>query len=128
MAATNTALLPATSVHYAAIGTGIAAYTWLVFVAWLIFGHEGEARLPLAIVTVISIMYLGLLAGGGWYSWDVTPERSKARTFGEFLDGPVETATGTISGREAYLQIALMPVALAIGGTIIASIWPLVSS
>ena len=70
-------------------------------------------------VVVINVMLIGLMAGGGWYSRNITPDRADNRTFGAFLQGQVETATGTISGHEALLQIAGMPVILGIGGSII---------
>ena len=70
-------------------------------------------------VVVINVMLIGLMAGGGWYSRNMTPDRAVNRTFGAFLQGQVETASGTISGREALLQIAGMPVILGIGGSII---------
>ena len=49
----------------------------------------------------------------------MTPEREIDRSFADFVRGRVDTATGRITGREALLQIAAMPVILAIGGTII---------
>jgi hypothetical protein len=49
----------------------------------------------------------------------MTPERSTTRSFRAFVRGPVDTATGRITGREALLQVAALPVILSIGGTII---------
>jgi hypothetical protein len=46
------------------------------------------------------------------------PERAHQRSFREFLDGDVDIATGRITGRVALWQIAMMPMALAVGGTI----------
>lgn len=40
------------------------------------------------------------------------------RAFGEFVNGQVDTATGEISGRGAIVQIAAMPILLAIGGSL----------
>jgi hypothetical protein len=110
--------LPATSVHPAAIGIGVAAYAWLILASWLAFA-QGETALTLAVVTVLSLVYFGLLIGGAAVSRDMTPERSQTRSFRAFLEGDVDTATGTISGFEALWQVAGMAVSLAVGGTII---------
>lgn len=70
-------------------------------------------------------MYFGLLVGGSVMGRNMTPERKQDRSVREFLDGEVEIATGRITGREAMMQIAMMPVALAIGGTaiILCAVW-----
>ena len=73
-------------------------------------------------VGFINLMLIGLLAGGGWYSWDMTPDRNKNRSFGAFIRGQVETATGTMTGRDALLQIAAMPVILSVGGSVIVAL------
>ena len=73
----------------------------------------------LAIVTFLSLMYFGLLVGGGAMARNMTPEREAERSFAEFLEGDVDIATGCIKGREAFWEIAVMPIALGIGGTLI---------
>jgi hypothetical protein len=67
----------------------------------------------------INLMLMGVLTGGGWYFRDMTPDGLVNRTFGAFIRGTVDTATGKISGRDALIQIAAMPVILSIGGMII---------
>jgi hypothetical protein len=109
-------LPPSTSVHPLAVAVPVAAFEWLVLASWDVFG-SGDTTLVLAVVTFLSIMFFGLLIGGGWYARDAASERS--RSFEEFLDGDVEIETGRIPGRTAMWQIATMPVALAVGGTII---------
>jgi hypothetical protein len=94
------ALLEATAVHPAPIWISIAAFAWFVIAAWIGFAGDREAAVLIFMVGFITAMLLGLLAGGGWYSRNITPERR-------------------ITGREAMLQIAGLPVILSIGGTII---------
>ena len=48
-------------------------------------------------------------------------------TFHEFLHRRVNTRMGPMSGREALIEIAFLPVALAIGATIIGIVWVVVS-
>ena len=117
-------LLPATRVHPIAIAIPLLAYAWLGVAAWLAFAG-GETSLILAVLFVLSVMYFGLLVGGAVMGRNMTPERQQDRSVREFLDGEVEIATGRITGREAMMQIAMMPVALAIGGTaiILCAVW-----
>jgi hypothetical protein len=109
--------LPATSVHPVAVAIPVAAFAWFVLAAWIAFAG-GEMSLVLAAVTFVSVMFFGLLAGGGALARNVTQERAHQRSFREFLDGDVDIATGRITGRVALWQIAMAPIALAVGGTI----------
>ncbi|MGN6096036.1 MAG: hypothetical protein ACTHP8_07330 [Bosea sp. (in: a-proteobacteria)] len=111
-------LLPATGVHPAAIGIALAGYAWLIVLAWAAFAG-GPSSLLLVIVTTISVMFFGLLVGGGAYSRNMTPERETERSFAEFLAGEVDIATGRVSGKDALLQILALPIAAAVGGTVI---------
>jgi hypothetical protein len=61
----------------------------------------------------------GLLAYCGALSRNVEPDRRSTRSFREFLNGDVDIETGRITGRAALLQIAAMPIILALGGTLI---------
>jgi hypothetical protein len=115
-------LRPATGVHPGAITASLAAYCFFIIAAWIVFGR-GYAALDLAVVILISVVLLGLLAGCGLMSRNVTPDRETERTFGEFVNGVVDTATGEISGRDALVQIAAMPILLAVGGSLIAVIF-----
>ena len=115
-AASNT--LPATSVHPGAIAIALAAAAYFVIACWVTFAG-GEASLVLAVVTLTLALMFGLLAFGGALSRNLEPHRRSTRSFGEFLNGHVDIETGRITGRAALLQIAAMPVILALGGTLI---------
>lgn len=119
-------LKPATNVHSGAVAAALAAYGWFIAVAWVAFGR-GYAALDLVVVVLISVVLLGLLAGGAMMSRNMTPDRELTRTFSEFVNGKVDTETGQVSGRAALVQIVVMPILLAIGGTMIAAIWIIVS-
>jgi 4-hydroxybenzoate polyprenyltransferase len=112
-------LLPATRVHPIAIEISVFAYAWLGMAFWLTFGG-GETSLILSIILVLCIVYVGLLIGGAVMGRNMTPERGQDRSVREFLEGRVDIATGHVTGREAMMQIALLPIALAVGGTAIA--------
>jgi len=121
----NAWLKDARAVHPAVIGIAMFAAFWFAFAAWVGFAGDKEARFVIVVVIFISAMFLGLLAGGGWYSRNMTAKRRSTRALGDFLNGVVEIETGKISGREALVQIAVEPVLLAIGGTlmIMCAVW-----
>ena len=112
---------PATNIHPLAVALPLAAVAWFVFVSWAAFAG-GETSLILAVITFLALIFFGLLVGGAAMGRDLTPERAHRRSFRAFVEGDVDIATGHVSGREALLQIATMPVALALGSTVIALI------
>jgi hypothetical protein len=119
----NARLKDATAVHPAVIGIAMVAAFWLAFAAWVGFAGDKEAAVVIAVVIFITAMFLGLLAGGGWCSRNMTAERRSTRSFRDFLNGVVEIETGKIPGRQALFQIAGGPVLLAIGGTLMCAAW-----
>jgi hypothetical protein len=117
------ALLPnrkeSTAVHPVAVLIPLVASAAFFVAAGIGFGGDREAAVAVFMAAFINVMLLGLLAGGGWYSRDMTLDGSTDRTFGSFIRGTVDTATGKIGGLDALIQIAAMPVILSIGGIII---------
>jgi hypothetical protein len=110
--------LPATSIHPGAIAIALVAAAYFVIACWVTFAG-GEASLVLAVVSLILAVMFGLLAHGGALSRNVKPDCRLSRSFHEFLNGDVDIETGRITGRAALLQIAAMPIILALGGTLI---------
>ena len=81
-------------------------------VFWLTFRGDSEALFMVAISAVYLAAYLGtpfLLSRVGGR---IDPAEHKL--FAQFLEEPFETWTGVISGREALLQVVLVPVAILI--------------
>ena len=118
----GSSLKDTTGIHPVAVAIPIAAFAWFVIAAWIGFAGDREAAVSIVMVGFVNAMLFGLLAGGGWYSRNMTPEQATNRTFAAFVRGRVDIATGQITGREALLQIAALPIFLAIGGTIIITI------
>jgi hypothetical protein len=118
-------LKDAAAVHPVVIGIAMFAAFWFAFAALVGFAGDKEAAFLIVVVIFITAMFLGLLAGGGWCSRNMTAERRSTRSFRDFWNGVVEIETGKISGREALVQIAVGPVLLAIGGTlmIMCAVW-----
>src|SRR5882762_6398737 len=110
-----------TTIHPVAVALPIATFAWFILAIWIGFG-AGETSLVLAVVTFLGIMYFSLISGGSALARDVRIGRTRRRSFREFLDGDVEIATGRITGREALEQMAILPIALAGGGSVIIAV------
>jgi hypothetical protein len=101
------------SVHPGAIALALGGFGLFLAASWIGWDF-GYMSLLLAVIVVLSAMYFGPLVGGGLVAAASRGETSH-RSFGEFLTGRVQTLTGWVDGRDALIQIALMPILL--GGT-----------
>ncbi len=111
------------SVHPAPILIGLASCAWFALLSWTCFAaFDRETGMAVAVITTIFVMYLGGMALGAYYSAN-SRAAGRGRTFRQFLRGRADIATGLISGREAMLQIATLPLGLAVGATAMALIW-----
>ena len=117
----DAAELGQTGIHPFAVHALTGTYAALLVVFWMIFGGPDTA-LTLGVITVLGIMFFGLLTGGILMS-DSVPRGVRGRSFSEFLQGRALIATGWISGREAFAQIILLPVSLIFGAIAIGLIW-----
>ena len=90
-------------VHPTAVKALITTYALLLLTFWAFFGGP-ETALTLGVISILGIMFFGLLGGGILLS-DSVPKGARGRDFSEFLSGEVSIATGWISGREAFAQI-----------------------
>jgi len=105
--------------------TVVFAFAWMMLAAWLAFGGAAGTDLDLAIATVLFTVFLGipiLLDRTARRQLQKGEQRSK-----QFLDSNVDIATGTISGTEAWLEVILIPVALALAATLIGGVFVFMS-
>lgn len=75
--------------------------------------------MELTAVTFIAVMFFGLMVGSAVMGRDMTPDHATGRSFAQFWNGSVDIATGLVKGKEVFLQAAVMPIGLAIGGAVI---------
>ena len=101
--------------------TIVAVYAWMLLVAWLDFSRTVEASWLAAVAIIIGIVRFGipfLLRRTNRAS-----ARVSQRGLEELLHSDLETATGRLPGREAYLQIVMIPLCLALAATAFGAIW-----
>ncbi|WDI31265.1 hypothetical protein PUV54_15040 [Hyphococcus flavus] len=87
----------------------------ILAVFWLTFRNDREALFMVAISAVYLGVYLGTPYMLSRVGGRIDPVQKKP--FAQFLAQPFETWTGVISGREALLQITLVPAAILIAVT-----------
>jgi len=104
----------------------VMAFAWMMVAAWLAFGGTSGTDLDLTVATVLFVVFLAL---------PIIMHRTAANRQGHepqwapqrFLSSQVEIATGTISGREAWLEVLLIPIALALAATLIGAAYVFLS-
>ena len=119
---------PTRGVHPAAIVMATTAAAWFVFAITVGFTGSGDGSYVLAIVVAFSVIFFGLVLGtaaraGSDPRWGDRPAR-----FHDFVEDNVSVATGIVSGREAMIQMLMLPVTLAIGATAIAVVYWIASN
>lgn len=97
--------------------TVLAAFAWVVIASWLAFGRDNGVDLDLAIASVLGLVFFALPI----ILCRVAAARSNKprEAQNHFFSSRVETATGSLTGGEAWLQVLLIPLALAFAATVI---------
>ena len=97
-----------------------AAFAWIVLASWLAFANGPDAELALGFAGVLTIVFFALPVLVHLTATGHPPiRREKAHGF---RASRVETATGTLSGGSVWLQIMLIPAALALAATLIGAV------
>ena len=112
-----------TSVHPIVIEIAIGAVMWFLAVMWLDFARGPQVDFELAVVTLFFVMFFTLFLLTASHVWKDARWRLPQTSFKQFLTAQVGTATGTMSGREALIEILTVPVSLALGATFIGLAW-----
>jgi hypothetical protein len=116
-ARSNYGTVPGAELPVAVYWSVFIAFIWVVVAAWIAFANDADAELSLGMATVLTIVFFTLpvlIRMTANSHADTTSDRKQ-----DFLASPVETATDTLTGASAWLQIALIPVALALAATLI---------
>ncbi|MFC4352583.1 hypothetical protein ACFOW6_13610 [Fodinicurvata halophila] len=94
----------------------VGAWLWLLLVFWTVFGFERESAYMMAVTTGLFFLYFGISAMlmGMQRDYETVHER-----FTRYLQQRFETQSGPISGWGSLVQVAIIPVALALAGTVI---------
>jgi hypothetical protein len=117
---------PVTGVHPAVIKVALSAVVWFLAVTWLDFSGGREVDLSLAVITGFFVMFLTLfLVTASMAVKDPRWQLPKV-SFKKFLADNVPIDRGMMRGRDVLIHIVLLPVALAVAGTVIGLVWSVV--
>jgi hypothetical protein len=112
-----------TGVHPIVVKIAIAAVLWFLAVTWLAFAGSGGIDIDLAVVTLFFVIFFTLFLLLASFSIADPRWPTRQTSLREFLTSKVGLATGTESGRDVLIEIALLPVALAFAATLIGLAW-----
>jgi hypothetical protein len=112
-----------TGIHPIVPEIAVGAALWFLIMTWLDFARGGEIDYLLVIVTLFFAMFFGLFLFRASYSLYDSRWPLRDTSLREFLRSKIGTATGTMRGRDALIEIALVPVSLAIAATVIGLVW-----
>ena len=115
--------LPGGEFPLAVYGSVLGGFAWMLLAAWLVFGTNAGTDLDLAVITVLGTVFLGIPAI--MLRTAAGQSRTPRPRWREFLSSSVDTATGPLPGWQAWLQVILIPAALAIGATVIGGAYAL---
>ena len=104
--------------HPAVLGALTSLYAAMLASFWTFFARDTEAAMVMTAVTVLMIMYFGLVVGG-ILSADARAPGERQRTVAEFLRGPVDTLNDIVTGRQAVVQIRVLPACMLVLATTI---------
>ncbi len=108
-------------VHPGAIGLAMGGFGLFLVASWTGWAF-GYTSLLIAVITGLAAMYFGLLIGLGRSAATFRGDIGR-RSFAEFLRGQVQILTGRVSGRDALVQIAFMPMLLGLTMGFFAIYW-----
>jgi hypothetical protein len=112
-----------TGVHPIVIKIAVAAALWFVVTSWLAFAWGPEIDYLLVIVTLFFAIFFTLFLLTASFSVHDARWPVRRMSFHEFLNSNIRIGRGTMKGREVLIEIALIPVALAFGATLIGLAW-----
>ena len=106
-----------TAIYFSVAG----AFAWMLGAAWLAFGTNVGTDLDLAMVTVLALVFVGIPAA--MHHTAATRYPSEPKPMAGFLSSQVDTATGWMPAGQAWLEVMLIPAALAIAATLIGGVY-----
>src|SRR5262249_26388926 len=120
---------PTISVPWQVIAIALGAAVWFVLAAILFYGNgRPAADYLLWIAGGFAIVFFGLtLRLASWAASDPRWRRGPETSLAESVEANVALATGVVAGREALVQLLVIPVSLAIGATVIGIVFRVIS-
>jgi hypothetical protein len=121
----NVERIPGAELHPAVYRSIAAAFIAALLATWIGFGYTERSDLDLTIAALLTTMFFAVPAVM------VAAVRARSRwrrqRLDEFLSSTVDTATGPLLARDAWLQILLIPLCVAAAAALIGAVHMLVT-
>jgi hypothetical protein len=114
---------PADGIHPLAFRLPMMATAWFLISLVISFADTLETGYLMAIVVGFGIIFFGLTIGLALHASGSARWLGSAQSYRRFARGEVGVHTGRISGREAIVQLTVLPVTLALGGMAIGLVY-----
>lgn len=114
---------PIAGLHPVVIDIALGATLLGVLSIWLTFGWAPQIDYLLAVASVFTIVFFSILLLSRSYTTGDPRWRQRRTSFKRFLKERVALQDSRVSGREALVQVALLPVMLAFAFAAIGVIW-----
>jgi len=101
--------------------TVIAAFAWMLVMAWLAFSSSDGTDLDLGIATGFALVFFGVPLAIHHMVAHLTHRAQIPMR--KFLAAPFDTFTGEMPPRQAWLEVAIIPISLAIAATLIGTVF-----
>jgi hypothetical protein len=95
--------------------TVASCFFWMIMVAWVVFARDTDIELPLGIILVLFTIIIAMMTAIG----RTTRSQTARVRLSRFLVSDVQTATEVIPGSDAWIQILLIPIAIALAASAI---------
>src|SRR5581483_4166459 len=112
-----------TGVHPFVFQLGLGAVVWFLSVTWLDFAWGRHIDFSLVVVTGFFFFFFALLLLASTLIAKDPRWRQPKMSITDFLRNDVATNTGKMCGRDALIEFALVPVAVAVAATLIGLPW-----
>lgn len=107
-------------VHPLAIKVGLGAAIWFIAVTWLSFAWNRAVDVNLVVVTLFFVIFFALFLLTASHAVHDSRWPSKDENFAAFLhDDDIAVDQGKMNGRDVFIEVTLIPLALAFGATLI---------
>jgi hypothetical protein len=108
-------------VPLALYATIVAAYLSILATAWIDFARSTESAWLATVGVIVGVVVLSIhLALRRTNRGPARPDRGG---LDEFLHSEFDTATGRLRGWDAYVQILIIPICLALAAAAIGAVW-----
>jgi hypothetical protein len=103
----------------------VIAFGAIVAVSWVAFGGSDDSDLTLGFASVLAVVFFALPIV--MHSTAAARSGDKPVPLDTFLRSRVEIATGALTGKEAWLQVLIIPLSLAFAAVAIGAVYLLVA-